>query len=305
MPLSWSLVALAFLAGLLFGSFLNVCIARLPNDESIVSPRSRCPHCSHTIRWYDNLPVLSYLVLRRRCRDCGAAISWRYPAVELALGVWFAVCCMPAAPTGAAAGDDLVRLVIHQVVACALGFFLIGLLVIDWQHYRLPDTLTIPGILLGLLLVCTDAIFLGPNDYNLVLQRNVNINAANSGHSTGNVFLTGPEHLLFGRLLAVTVCFLALFFLRVLYRVGRRRDGRGLGDAKLLAMIAAFLGFAPAVLSLFLGTLLASLYGVALLVRGKASGITRLPFGSFLAAGGLFAAAYGQRVVDAYLALLR
>ena len=82
---------LGFVLGLLFGSFLNVCISRLPEHESIVTPRSRCMACGHTMRWYDNVPVLSWVVLRGRCRDCKAGISWRYPAVELAVGLWFAM----------------------------------------------------------------------------------------------------------------------------------------------------------------------------------------------------------------------
>src|ERR1700722_11114529 len=80
----------AFLFGLLMGSFLNVCISRLPKHESVVKPRSRCPECGATIRWYDNVPILSWVFLRARCRECKAAISWRYPLVELLTGIWFA-----------------------------------------------------------------------------------------------------------------------------------------------------------------------------------------------------------------------
>ncbi len=301
--MSVSIVALAFLAGLLFGSFLNVCIVRLPADESVVSPRSRCPACGHPIRSYDNVPLLSYVLLRGRCRDCGVAIAWQYPAVELAMGLWCAVCSLPLTRYAAVSGDDLIRLVIHQVAACALGFFLIGLGVIDWRHHRLPDTLTIPGMLMGLLFVCSDAIFLGPNDYNMVLQRTVNINAAGSGRSTGNVFLTGPEHLIYGRLVAVGACFLVPYFIRWLYRRIRKRDGMGLGDAKLLAMIASFIGFAPAIFAFFVGTLVASIYGTVLLLQRRATSLTRLPFGSFLAAGGMIAVLAGTPLVDWYLSL--
>jgi len=119
------------------------------------------------------------------------------------------------------------------------------------------------------------------------------------------VFLTGPEHLVYGRLLAVVSAFLILYVIRVVYRLVRKRDGMGLGDAKLLAMIAAFIGFAPTVVALFLGVLLATVYAVGLLARGKAGAATRLPFGSFLAVGGLVAALTGTRLVDAYLALFR
>src|SRR5579875_296614 len=90
MPSALPFELAAFLFGLLLGSFLNVCISRIPARESVVQPRSRCPHCGHAIAWYDNIPLLSWLLLRARCRHCHAPISWRYPAVELAVGLWFA-----------------------------------------------------------------------------------------------------------------------------------------------------------------------------------------------------------------------
>ncbi len=246
--------------------------------------------------------MLSFLSLRGRCSTCGALFSWRYPAVELGTAIWFALGALPL--TGAVPWtDSFFRLLIHQAAFCALGFFLIGLMVIDWQHQRLPDAMTIPGMVLGFFLVCTDAIFLGDNDYNLVLQRKININAAGSGRSTGNIFLTGPEHLVYGRMIAVIACFMLLFAIRAMYRTLRKRDGMGLGDAKLLATIASFAGFLPAMLALFLGTLFASVYGVAMLIRGRASGLTKLPFGSFLALGGLLTALTGEWILKWYLQL--
>ncbi|MGI4855038.1 MAG: prepilin peptidase [Janthinobacterium lividum] len=290
--------------GLLCGSFLNVCIDRLPRGESIVSPASHCESCGMGIRWFDDIPVLSYLMLRGRCRSCGARIGWRYPAIELVTGVWFLLGSLPLADA-VLWTDAAFRLFIHQFAFCGLGFFLIGLAVIDWRQQRLPDALTIPGMMLGFFLVGSDAMFLREDEFNLVLQRKINLNAAGSGRSTGNIFLTGPEHLVYGRLLAIIVCFLLLFTIRAIYKAVRKRDGMGLGDAKLLAMIAAFLGFAPAMLSFFLGTLFASVYGVVQLARRRASGVTRLPFGSFLAAGGLLTALVGESFLDWYLRLFR
>ena len=292
------------LVGLLCGSFLNVCISRLPVGESIVAPRSHCRSCGALVRWYDNLPLLSYPFLRGKCRDCKASIGWRYPAVELGLGLWFAMGALPLS-AGTPWSDSFFRLLIHQIAFCALGFLLIGLMLMDWQHLRLPDAMTIPGAVLGFFLACADALFLGPGEYDLVLKRRVNINAANSGHSTGNVFLTGPEHLVFGRVFAIAACFLLLFGIRALYRVLRKRDGMGLGDAKLLAMIASFAGFAPALLAFFAGTLFAAVYGVIALTQGRATAATRLPFGSFLAGGGLLTALAGASFLDWYLGLLR
>lgn len=305
MSVALSILAAAFLTGLLFGSFLNVLIVRLPADESVVTPRSHCVACGHAIRWYDNLPLLSYALLRGRCRDCGTPIPWRYPAVELATGGWFALAAMPLRETAAIIGDHLLRLIVHQVSICAFGFFLIGLMVTDWREYLLPDTFTYPGIFAGLFFACCEAMFLGPDEGDILLHRQVNINAANSGHSPGNIFLTGPEHLIFSRLLAAVLAFLALFLVRLAYRAVRKRDGMGLGDAKLLALIASFLGLELAAGAFFAGVLLASVYAVLLLVRRRAGAATRLPFGSFLAAGGLLAATEGQRAVDWYASLFR
>ena len=305
MPLTLSIVAAALLLGLLFGSFLNVLIMRLPADESIVSPRSRCPVCGHAIRWYDNIPVLSYILLRGKCRDCGARIAWRYPAVELAAAVWFLVTCLPLKQAASLPMDPVLRLIVHQAGLCALGFFLIGLMVTDWREYLLPDGLTYAGILTGLFFACCEAILLGPDEGDILLHHKVNINAANSGHSPGNIFLTGPEHLIFSRLFAAVLAFLALYLIRLAYRAVRKRDGMGLGDAKLLALIASFLGLQLTALAFFAGLLLATVYAVILLARRRAGAATRLPFGSFLAAGGLIAALCGQTVADWYLGLFR
>lgn len=291
--------------GLLVGSFLNVCISRLPQGGSVVAPRSHCDACAHPVRWYDNVPLISFLLLRGRCRDCRASIGWRHPAVELLAGVWFVLGSLPLTAAPAPWSDAFFRLLINQVAFCTLGSLLIVLAVIDWRWQRLPDVLTIPGIVVGFLLTCTDALFLGENEYNLQLHRTVNINAAGAGRSTGNIFMTGPEHLVYGRMLSIVGCFLMLYAIRAAYRAVRKRDGMGLGDAKLLAMVAAFLGFAPALLSLFVGTLLATLFAVGLLVRGRGTAATRLPFGSFLAAGGMLAALAGAPLVSWYLGLFR
>lgn len=297
----------AFLLGLLLGSFLNVLISRLPARQSVVTPRSHCPYCGHTIRWYDNIPLLSFVLLRARCRDCHQPIPWRYPAVELLTAVFLALLTLRFAPlllSPNLATRDLILLSILALATALLGLFLLPLLVIDWQHHLLPDVLTLTGMATGFFLVCTQAIFLGPNDDQLLLHRRVDITAAGAGRNQGNVFLTGPEHLVFGRLLAIVAAALLLLAVRWIYQALRHREGMGLGDAKLLAMIAAFLGFSPALLALFAGVLAASVFAVILLARRRAHAATRLPFGSFLAAGGLFAALFGPAVLNWYKSLL-
>ncbi|QHN03332.1 prepilin peptidase [Granulicella sp. WH15] len=291
-----------FLVGLLFGSFLNVCISRVPEGLSVVSPRSRCPQCGAGIRWFDNLPLVSWVLLRARCRDCGKAIPWRYPAVELAVGVWFAVVVRQLAVAAVTTPGEYIDVIGFAV----LGFLLIGLIVIDWQTLRLPDEFTLLGVAMGLFLVCSQAIFLGPGEDQIVLNTSHQLRLSSPGSfaARGNVFLTGPEALIFGRIAAVVGAALLLLMVRWIYRALRKQDGLGLGDVKMLAMIAAFLGFWPTMVALFVGVLCAALYGTVLMLRGRAHGLTKLPLGSFLGIGGLVAALWGDRVVEWYRGLL-
>jgi leader peptidase (prepilin peptidase)/N-methyltransferase len=196
------------------------------------------------------------------------------------------------------------------VISClsllVLGFLLIGLAVMDWQTMTLPDAFTVTGIFLGLLLTCTQALFLGPAEDQINLASH-HIRLASPGNvvDRGNLFFTGPEALIMGRLAAICGVALLLLAIRAIYKAVRKREGMGLGDVKLLAMMAAFLGFAPALLALFAGVIAAFVYAVTLLLRGRAGAASRLPFGSFLAAGGLFSALFGRPLIDAYLALFR
>lgn len=304
---------MGFILGLFFGSFLNVCIVRLPKHESIVTPRSHCMTCGHTVRWYDNLPVLSWVVLRGKCRDCGARISWRYPAVELGVGVWFAI-VIALAPAdlkgffGSAPSFLLVpSAAILTLGALILGFLLIGLMVMDWQTMRLPDAFTLTGIGIGFLLVCVRAMFLAPGEGDIAFgtTHQLRMSSPGSFQAQGNVFLTGTEAMVLGRVAAIVGVALVLLLVRLGYKALRKRDGMGLGDVKLLAMIAAFLGFGEALLALFVGVVAASVYGIGLMMRGKPAGTTKLPLGSFLAAGGLVAALFGSRIVEWYVGLLR
>jgi leader peptidase (prepilin peptidase)/N-methyltransferase len=312
------IILTAFVLGLLFGSFLNVCISRLPKHESIVRPRSRCPQCEATIRWYDNIPLLSWILLRGRCRDCKQAISWRYPAVELAMGLWFlnatrlfwnAAYLDPTITSAAITFPTDSQIVIYSLAVLGiaiLGFLLIGLMVMDWQTMILPNAFTLKGIAIALFFVCIQAIFLGPNEDEVHLTKH-SLHLTSPGGVTdhGNLFLTGPESLIFGRIAAICGAALLLLVIRWVYKALRHREGMGLGDVKLLAMIAAFLGFWPAVLSLFVGTLTAAVYGSVLLARGKVGATSKLAFGSFLCVGGLVAALYGNRLINMYIAFLR
>ena len=304
-PLAFELPA--FLLGLLFGSFLNVCISRLPFHESIVKPRSHCPRCLHTIRWYDNIPLLSWIMLRFRCRDCRARIPWRYPLMELAIGLWFA-----GSIHGAhfpyiieqSIWGDLPGAIITSSTTAILGFLLIGLLVMDWQTNTLPDAFTLTGTLIGFILIFVRATYLAPRQYDLLLHGLNPLTSVGGAIDNGNVVLTGPEHLVFGRLAAIIGAALIPFLIRAIYRALRGHHGLGLGDVKLLGMIAAFMGFWPAVLAFFLGCLFILPYAVTLLIRKRADRATQLPFGSFLAAGGLATALFGPPLLEWYKSFL-
>ena len=204
---------IGFGVGLLFGSFLNVCISRLPAHESIVRPGSRCMSCGHAVRWYDNVPVASWLVLRGRCRDCGAGISWRYPAVELAVALWFAIYFSEAyGVTSTWTTMDTLATwwaghLIGLVGSLILGFLLIGLMVMDWRTQRLPDAFTLPGIGIGFVLACVRAMFLVPGEGDIVLNTSHQLRMSSPGsfQAQGNVFMTGTEAMVLGRIAAIEI----------------------------------------------------------------------------------------------------
>jgi len=251
-------IAVAGVVGLIVGSYLNVVIHRLPEGISTVTPASRCPACGARIRWYDNLPVVSWLALRGRCRDCGAPISPRYPVVELATGLAFA---------GAVA---LFGVRADAFVAMVLAGLLIALAGIDLDHFLLPDRLTLPGIGLG-----------------LASQLAVEHGSLARGIAGA---LVGA-----GILLVVAGA----------WELARGSEGMGLGDVKMIAMIGAFLGIGGVLVSLVVGTLLGSVVGLLAIARGRGTLAAKLPFGVFLALGGLAALFAGPRIVALYLGAAR
>ena len=307
MEVSHLFEAAAFLLGLLFGSFLNVCISRLPLHESLWTPRSHCPNCQATIRWYDNIPLLSWMLLRARCRECKQPISWRYPAVELAMGLLFVLCgrlLVGGYLAYAQFGEPFDIWLWPSIVWAILGFLLIGLLVMDWQTHKLPDAFTLTGIVVGFVLVFVQAAFLGEHQDEVILHGRNPLTSPGGVVDKGNVILTGPEHLILGRLLAIVAAAGIVLLIRFAYLKLRGREGMGLGDAKLMAMLAAFLGFWPAMLAFFVGVVLCAGYALTLLARRRATAVSRLPLGTFVCIGGLLAALVGPQVIAWYGGLL-
>jgi len=257
-------VLLAGCFGLLIGSFLNVCISRLPYDESVVSPRSHCPHCATMIAWYDNVPVLSYVLLRARCRYCRASISARYPIVESLTGALFA-----AVVWRMGWGWESVKW-------CAFAAILVELAFSDLETRILPDEFTKGGALFGIVLAAIVPLPMGLFSFVAeILRPNSTEAFASVVNSLGSA------------------CVLAggLYGMGALYQRFRGREGMGLGDVKMVAMLGAFLGLETALVGLMLGSLLGSILGLTWIKLRRASAADyELPFGSFLALGALLAA---------------
>ncbi|MGH9671245.1 MAG: prepilin peptidase [Terriglobales bacterium] len=227
-----------FLFGLAFGSFLNVCIHRLPQGLSVVRPRSACPRCHAPIRARDNIPVLSWLLLSGRCRDCKAPISPRYVFVELLTGLIFLACWLTFGPT------------LWTLKFCVFGFLLLGLIFTDAETKLLPDALTLPGMVLGVLfslLVPVDGLaarlmpWLGMRSAELP-WRMLSLGDALLGAAVGASFIYGAG---------------------AIYLRARGIEGMGFGDVKLMAMVGAFLGPTLTVFTLFSASLVGSLAGLS------------------------------------------
>ncbi len=238
-----------FLFGIVIGSFLNVCITRIPEELSIVSPGSRCPRCKTPIKPYDNVPVFAWLWLKGKCRSCGLPISPMYPLVELATGLLFVACFLEFGITQAT--------VKWLFFICLI----IILAITDLRVRLLPDVITWPGFAAGLVF----SAFVPPNDGAAFLlcmrlfhwlppERFLGVMEALLGAAFGSLMLWGAA---------------------TLYKLVRGREGMGMGDVKMMVMVGAFLGVRNAFLTILLGTLLGSILGVAVIAMMYAGGAGR------------------------------
>jgi len=297
-----------FALGLAFGSFLNVCIYRLPRGLSVIRPGSACPKCEKPISFYDNVPVLSWLILRGRCRDCKASISPRYLAVEL-LNAFLLLACY--------AYFGLTPALLKY---CVFGFLLLGLIFTDAETQLLPDKLTIPGLLLGLLfsqIVPVDDL-LSRMLFGLFYQP--------ATHSVGP--LLSLLHALMGA--AVGASF--IYGAGAIYLRARGVEGMGFGDVKLMAMVGAFLGVRLTIFTIFTASVVGSLAGLATVLvvwmkrtrrrmirHHESASIARrrgwesasialrrfpMPFGVFLGSMAIVASFFGDQFFNWYWRLL-
>src|SRR5882762_11435322 len=265
--------------GAIIGSFLNVVIHRLPRDQSIVFPNSTCPSCRAPIRAYDNIPVLSFLILRGRCRKCGARISARYPAVEALVALLFAAVTW------------------HDGLSFALAFDLaftaamVALIFIDSEHMILPNAITYPGIL-----------------FALITRVAVPYLGGGASHFDDLPYLVSffPGVPIWGvSLIGAAIGALAgggsLWLMGFLWKKLRGVEAMGMGDVKMMLMVGAFLGWRLAGLTIFIGVFSGSLAGISLMLRrGSRDLQMMLPFGIFLGIGSLVSLLIGTRIIEWY-----
>lgn len=256
----------AFAIGAIVGSFLNVVIHRYPREESVVFPGSHCPHCNAAIRWYDNVPIISFLVLRGRCRACGARIAWRYPLVELANALFYLAAFLRTGPT------------IAFVIVAAVISMTIALIYIDADIQILPDVIDVPGIVLGL---GAGALGLGILHPSLVLAESF-------------------QDSMFGALLGAAIPLVIIGT----YWLVRRAEGMGMGDVKMLAMIGAVTGWRAVPGVLMLASVAGALVVLPAAIRSEQGMRLALPFGVFLGVAFLGVLFFGPAHGSLYTAFL-
>jgi leader peptidase (prepilin peptidase)/N-methyltransferase len=249
----------SFILGSVIGSFLNVCIYRLPMGESIVFPPSHCTSCGRAIRFYNNIPILSYLMLKGKCRDCGSRISIQYPLVELLSGV---------ALTGLYYKFGLT---LDLLFYAMLTYSLIVITFIDLGHMIIPNAITIPGAAAGLI-------------YNALItdwEKSRDLLGAFSW-SLENFFGVLNEVPFLDSVFGLITGGGILFLIAFLYIAVRKQEGMGMGDVKLLAMIGAFLGWKGVVFVMLVSSLLGTIIGLSIILYKKGDLKYALPFGPFL-----------------------
>jgi leader peptidase (prepilin peptidase)/N-methyltransferase len=252
----WSITAL--ILGLAVGSFLNVCIYRLPRSESIVYPGSRCPACGTPLKWYHNIPVASFVALRGRCAFCGSSISLAYPLVELCMGVLSLALFVRYGPT-----LTFVSFFLFVAALLAVAF-------IDLRTRIIPDVISLPGLVLGFL--------------SSLVRDDITLWQSLIG------------------LLAGGGC---LFLVSWGYYLLTKREGMGMGDVKLMAMIGAFLGWQAIIFVILSSSFLGAVTGTFLMLKKREDSKLAIPFGPFLSLGALLYLFQGPALVDWYLNFFR
>jgi leader peptidase (prepilin peptidase)/N-methyltransferase len=278
------LYVVAGVFGAVIGSFLNVVVHRLPREESIVFPNSRCPSCGVAIHFYDNVPILSYVALRGRCRACKTGISPRYPAVELLTALLF------------------IAVAWHDGLTAALPFDLVfagamvALVFIDAEHMILPNAITYPGIIFAAVARVAVPYLTGAPHFD-------DLGPLMHGTLAGLPLWLAS---LIGALVGALIGGGSLWLMGWTWEKLRGIEAMGLGDVKMMFMVGAYLGWRLTILTIFLGVLSGSVIGILLMLRqGKRNMQLLLPFGVFLGLGAITALLVGQRIVEWYAGQFR
>ncbi len=278
-------VACAFLAvlGAIIGSFLNVVIHRIPREQSIVFPASTCPKCRVAIKFYDNIPIVSYLILRGRCRACGTGISARYPAVEALTALLFA----------AVTWHD--RLSFALAFDLAFAASMLVLIFIDAEHMILPNAITYPGIVFALITRVVVPYLAGPAHFDDLPQ-------------LMTFFPALPVWLvsIIGALIGAVAGGGSLWFMGFMWEKLRGVEAMGFGDVKMMLMVGAFLGWRLTILTIMIGALSGSIAGIAVMFRRGGRNLQMmLPFGIFLGIGSIVSLLFGSRIIIWYASQFR
>ncbi len=263
--LSAYLTCCVFAFGACIGSFLNVCIWRLPREESVITPGSHCPHCNRPIAWFDNIPLVSFLVLQARCRHCGGKIAPRYILVELLTAVLFTLVWLRYGP------DALTPVYWLMVAGLVLGTF------VDFDHMIIPDRVTLGGCVAGLVL--------SPFLPQL--------------HAQATMW-GGAREAVIGLAVGAGLLWLVSLVGRLIFR----KDAMGMGDVKLLGGLGALLGWKAVLFIIFVSSFIGSFVGIYLILRRGRQWQSRIPYGPYLALAAVLWILGGSRLWNAYLLLL-
>ncbi len=282
--------------GLAFGSFLNVCATRWPEEERVAKGRSHCRSCRRTLAWWENLPLLSWLALRGHCRTCKAWIGWRYPFVELAVGAlwafstWHTFLESPDLSTGNFTYDAVICLT-NGIARIIFLWILVALAVMDAENLWLPDRLTFLGIAVGFALAFARGGILATMNFTGVFDAWKQCVALS----------------LFYWFIGAIASAGGILVIRWVYIMVRGQEGIGMGDVKLVAMIGGWLGVRNAGLTFAIAVLLGALFALVILVLPSARAkkqswrLTKLPFGIFLCIGAAVSAFWGPFLLATYL----
>ena len=249
----------AFVLGCIWGSFSNVCIYRLPNDQSVVKGRSFCTSCKEQIKWYDNIPFLSFIFLKGKCRKCGNKISSQYFLVEFISAISFIIVY------------HLYGISITTLLLIILSIFFIIIFFIDLKHFIIPNELTFPLMLIGFV-----------KSFEPNLNQTIFPNYINS---------------LIGGVFGYLIIWLIIFF----YKKVRNKEGMGLGDAKLMAVVGFWFGWASIPFTIFISSFVALIFAIPSLLKKNKNMSTQIPFGPYIIIGCIIYVSFANQIKHMFL----